>query len=348
MFEKFLKMAGMSNSVEETVELKTTKIHSETHSENTPKEEKKLTPEQEVLLGELQLKVDNIINVWKDEEMLTMVLDKGYELNSKQAFHIMKNKAFKSSYVKQKVMENYEKELKHEVFNALNNIRNEISDDMTLLSLSLLAPKAMTIWDYVGLDSFLQDDSYAFKLYEVNKENRSYLLTTDILDNQDFLKYTDKINAYIHEFKKDAIKDAFMESLDKYSSVLNVEKKNDLSNDIRNRIHNFRESSLPLEARELLSTLRNTYKEIDKTKINVSQQNELDTFYTKRLPQVIEEYVTISPRYKEKLLQHNENPDSLLIDSLKEINQKVSAVFEDLQGDKLNRMKVTNHYLKMA
>ena len=68
-------------------------------------------------------------------------------------------------------------------------------------------------------------------------------------------------------------------------------------------------------ATKAIYEIRTNYKDIDKTKLSMSQNLELTNFYKKRLPQVVEEYITISPRYKEKLKQHNENPDALLSSS---------------------------------
>lgn len=119
--------------------------------------------------------------------------------------------------------------------------------------------------------------------------------------------------------------------LAKYTSVLQNfnSLKDDMMQDVIKNIKKFDEASLPLMATKAIYEIRTNYKDIDKTKLSMSQNLELTNFYKKRLPQVVEEYITISPRYKEKLKQHNENPDALLLDSLNEI-KKVLVIFLNL------------------
>jgi len=80
--------------------------------------------------------------------------------------------------------------------------------------------------------------------------------------------------------------------------------------------------------------------------LNEKQKLEFDNLYQKRLPQVLEEYVSISPRYKDMLKHHNESPEVILIDCLSEIKNKVHTLFETLQEDNLNKQKITRQYLK--
>jgi hypothetical protein len=302
------------------------------------------------LKEELDREVDKIIDT-KNSEKLLIVLDRGYQINSKQAFYLMKQeKDFDFPIIKDAVLENYDSQLKNEVLDELKRIGNTTRQfnlgGYSINKLEIVAGRFDIIWNYLGREFALADDEYVVDFLDACKQVKLVLDRDEIK-----IPFTETINGFISHIettRKEAILEQFEEDLDKYSLVLrNIDsiRKNMLV-DVTQNIKNFRESDIPKDSRDIIHDIKKINREIDQEKLNPEQKAQLNIFYTKRFPQVLEEYITISPRYKEKLRQHNEDPDLLLKESLLEVKDKINEIFEAVQEKNHTQMRVTNRYLK--
>lgn len=307
--------------------------------------------------------VDNLI-ADKDEAKILIVLNKGYQLNEKQVLAIIEG-SFSSEEVKKAIIFAFESSLKEMINTALGDVVEFGNPDRKLWrtyrgneyreyfreKISLLAKKSLTIWEYVGFDPLQENDEHAIKFLDACKNVKRVINSFDEMKFSGRISFENKINKYItdiEEQKKDAIDEQFIKHLDKFKLAFDDfdSMKNNIVNDILKNVKNFKEHDLPVGAKEIIKDINFIHSEINYDKLSVEQNLEITNLYKNRLPQVVEEYITISPRYREKLRQHNENPDALLLDSLHEIKKGISEVFDSLQEKNVTQLKVSNQYLK--
>lgn len=300
----------------------------------------------------------------KDEAKLLIVLNKGYQLNEEQVFAIVDG-SFNSDKVKEAVVFAFESSLKKSLTNALGNVvefghpdkkvwqnyRSEEYKDYFREKITILSKKSLTMWEHVGFDPLQEDDESAIKFLDSCKNVKRVINSFDEMKFSGRIAFENKINQYITDIelqKKTAIDEQFIKHLDKFKVAFADfdSMKINIVDDILKNVKNFKERDLPNGAKEIIKEINSFHSEITSDKLSVEQNLELTNLYKKRLPQVVEEYITISPRYKEKLKQHNENPDALLLDSLNEIKNGISQVFESVQEQNVTQLKVSNQYLK--
>lgn len=307
--------------------------------------------------------VDNLI-ADKDEAKILIVLNKGYQLNEKQVLAII-DSSFSSEEVKKAIIFVFESSLKEIINTSLGdvvefgnpdrklwqNYRGEEYKEYVREKISLLAKKSLTIWEYVGFDPLQENDEHAIKFLDACKNIKRVINSFDEMKFSGRILFENKINKYItdiEEQKKDAIDEQFIKHLDKFKLAFDDfdSIKNNIVNDILKNVKNFKERDLPVGANEIIKDINFFHSEINCDKLSVEQNLEITNLYKNRLPQVVKEYITISPRYREKLKQHNENPDALLLDSLQEIKKGIINIFESLQDKNVTQLKVSNQYLK--
>jgi hypothetical protein len=156
---------------------------------------------------------------------------------------------------------------------------------------------------------------------------------------REFIKLLDKYITHIQSKHSEYISNQFLNELDSYSLVFNnFEKvKENMTVGMLDNIKKFSEVDLPLDAQAKMREITDIANEIGPNTLSVEQTLEFNNIYKKRFSQVLEEYVSISPRYREKLKNHDENPDVLLLESLDDIKNKLDSLFEVVQHNKHTR-----------
>lgn len=323
---------------------------------------------QKSLERELIQEIDNFISD-RNKDALVVFVEQGYRFNAKQALTIMKEYYyFSHDVIRKDIYSLYDSQFKELVSNNLQEMTDfsnlSIGKKKRILKFKECVTNNHAIFHYLSSDtlgkSVLTDNAHTIEVLNVNKALFKYLdKEYDRLRGEDnvreYRSTVDDCKTKVEETIKlietivpGISKEDIQLKLAKYTSVLQNfnSLKDDMMQDIIKNIKNFDEASLPLMATKAIYEIRSNYKDIDKTKLSMSQNLELENLYKTRFPQVIEEYVTISPRYRAKLKGHNENPDDLLIESLNEIQNGIGIIFESLQEKSHDRMKITHKYLK--
>lgn len=121
-----------------------------------------------------------------------------------------------------------------------------------------------------------------------------------------------------------------------------------MAEDVTKKIHTFNPAILPKEAQTLFKDIKLISQDLQdhKKQLNTAQSLHFDNLYLKRLPDVIQEYITIPERYRIQLKINKDNPDSLLLSSLSEIKTNLHNMIMNLQQNNLNKMKISNTYLR--
>lgn len=109
----------------------------------------------------------------------------------------------------------------------------------------------------------------------------------------------------------------------------------------------FSPKSLPQKAQEIFNEIKQLCLHLQNQELSSSQILEFKNLYEKKLPQVFSQYIAIPQDYREKLKKYEENPETLLLDSLDQIKIKLNEIMEQVQEMKLNEMKITNRHLKL-
>lgn len=322
--------------------------------ENLKKEVKE--KEREQLKDELDQEVNNIIKM-QEQDKLLIVIKKGYTFNGQQVIDILKDKNFSDISIKELILNDYQEVLKKRLLTNLSNnvIDSESMDgyydefriDDLIYFLKSFAGENAIVWNLITPEKFISDDSFALEYMEKLKIIKIESEYSDFKDSAEYSQFCFYID-YIADKKKDIILNLFAKKLDKYNNVFKDfdQMKNSMMNDTVNNIKNFNEKDLPQNAQTLIKEIKNLHSETSHLKLETIQILDIENLYSKRLPQVLEEYITISPRYRDKLKSHNENPDDLLVESLQEIKIKLNDIFEAVQNNKHTQMKMTNRYLK--
>ena len=286
----------------------------------------------------------------KDEEKIVMVLKRGYQMDTPTAIHLM-NVDFKTPFIRDNILELYKNRIRNEFEQETKEIIAHHKDH-THRDYSVYhryAHKAVTLWRYVDQLPYLEDEHYALKFLTDCKEiKEAYRWKIDKPSSSDFLYHLDFFIKHIEKKHENAILNNFETELDSFSTVFNsFEKiKTVIATDMLDSIKKFNAIDLPQEAQEKITQITAIANDISPHKLSVEQSLNFENIYKKRFPQVLEEYITISTRYKEKLKNLNENPETLLIASLEEIRSKLDDIFDVVQGHKHNRQKITHQYLK--
>lgn len=327
---------------------------------------------QKEVKEKLDILFNGLLNA-HDEPKALMVLDRGYQIDSDQAIRLMAVD-FKDPKFKEAILKRYDSHIKGEISSTIDTLIKRLStpskssydpdefDDEESYerqsSLSSFMEKAGAVWKYTNQMSNLKDPEYALQfrdqcnslkevfMYHHYEEDYDY--DYDGGSEENFVKLLDSYIAFIEKEHQSTILDKFSQELDSYALGFNnfeTVKENMVSGMLES-VKKFNEFDLPVDAQKLMNEITEVSNEISPHTLSVEQTLEFNNLYKKRFPQVLEEYVSISPRYREKLKSHDENPDNILMESLVEIKGKLDEIFDVVQGNKHTRQKVTHKYLK--
>lgn len=130
-------------------------------------------------------------------------------------------------------------------------------------------------------------------------------------------------------------------------SVEIIHIKDSIVHNLTEKVNNFEFSSLPSNTQKIFMEVASICDELKSHQdtFTTTQSLHFDNIVVKRIPQVIQEYITIPEKYRSSL-HGKESPDNLLEDSLKEIKTNLSGLMEQIQEVNINAMKKSNTYLK--
>jgi hypothetical protein len=309
--------------------------------------------QEKELKKKLKEKFDDLISK-KDEDKIIMVLKRGYQMDTYSAIHLMAAD-FKTPIIKDTLLSLYQNrirdEFEQETLDVIEKHKHrtpkEESNDYHLYNRYVY--RAMTLWRYIDQLDYLKDEQYALKFLNNCKEIKEvYRWKSEAPNYTDFISHLNFFIKHIEKKHENAILNNFETELDSFTPVFNsFEKiKTVMASDMLDSIKKFNEIDLPLEAQTKIKEITDIANDISPQKLSVEQNLEFNNLYKKRMPQVLEEYITISPRYREKLKDLDENPETLLIASLEEIRSKIDDIFDVVEGHKHTRQKITHQYLK--
>lgn len=340
---------------------------------------KKIEKQKARLLKELVAEVDALI-ADKNEYALATVIKKGYNLNLKQCMsfmgfgrrgHILDENQI---IIRENILKKYDTDIHQKLLSDMQKIEKSLKSSGDGYGPARISKGHYTelFWaTYQFINNYLspnseeimyKNDKFFLEIFnsfknikkaldnELNKKNIGNSQEDSLANHTLYSLQSDlshKIN-HLQNSKKNVIESNFDEKIEKYNVLFedfsNI--KHSISEDVLNTIKNFDEKKLPQNIQDAISDLRSIYREINPNKLLVKQSLKVNNLYQKRFPQVLEEYILISPRYREKLTDHNESPDKLLLESLVEIKSKLNIIFESLQETNHINLKVTNKYLK--
>jgi hypothetical protein len=252
----------------------------------------------------------------KDEAKLIIVLNKGYQLNEEQVFSIVEGN-FTSEKIKEAVVFSFETSIKKGITKVLSNF-SEFGDSEKKVwkhytrdeyqeyfkeKISIVSKRAITMWEYVGFDPVKEDDEFAIGFLESCKNTKRVINSFGEMKFSGRIAFENKLSHYItniEQQKKNAIDEQFIKHLDKFKVAFADfdTMKNNIVDDILKNVKNFKERDLPVGAKEIIKDINSIHSEINYDKLSVEQNLEVANLYRKRLPQVVEEYITILPAIK--------------------------------------------------
>jgi hypothetical protein len=327
---------------------------------------------QKEVKEKLDILFNGLLNA-RDEPKALMVLERGYQIDSDQAIRLM-DVNFKDPKFKDAILKRYESHIKEEISSTIKELikrfstpskgsydANEEEDNESYErqeSIGSFMTKATAVWKYTDQINNLKDPEYALQFRdECNSlkevvmynyyEEYDYDYGNEETENK-FISILDSFIAFVEKEHQSTILDKFSQELDSYALGFNSFEtvKENMVSGMLESVKKFNEFDLPVEAQKLMNEITEISNDISPHSLNVEQTLEFNNLYKKRFPQVLEEYVSISPRYKEKLKSHDENPDNILMESLVEIKGKLDEIADLVQGNKHTRQKITRQYLK--
>ena len=333
-----------------------------------------LKNKKSLLFKELVGDVDSLI-ADKNESALATIIKKGYNLNVKQCMSFMEISGRQNTndenqiIIRENITKSYNTDISKKILSDVKQMEKVCNGFGTRIYKAKKIEKLLktkniveNYFDSNSYETIYKNDDFSLEILSSLK-NIKKALTNEL--EKPYSNYSSKKHAsnhklelikrelaykinHIQHVKKEAIEAHFGEKLERYNILFedfsNV--KHSISEDVLNTIKNLEEKNLPQEVQNIISNLRAIYREITPNKLSIEQNLEINNLYQKRFPQVLEEYILISPRYREKLTSHDESPDKLLLESLVEIKTKLTVVFENLQETNHKKLKVTNKYLK--
>lgn len=160
-----------------------------------------------------------------------------------------------------------------------------------------------------------------------------------------FKELKERLDTYYINFNQESLQN----ELNATKTVFSLEGiKENIINDISKNINKIRQKNLPQSAQLNLDTINEFYLIMAQAPtISENDKFRIENLYQKRLPQVLEEYLTISDNYKNKLkTADGKNADDLLLDSLHEIKVNLEQIVQTYQENQLHKLSATNRYLK--
>lgn len=375
------EMAQEQQAREMAKEALQSKKHLEAKQKKERQKEKSTRQEQEKTAKELKQKLINLFAELvsnNDTKKMTILLEKGYELTLDNVTEIIGKKLDNdNSLISSRVNDYMKNQFLKKVMGSFNStlsfedyLKKFSEDDYhyyedydvhseALRNLEKIAKSLSLVLERVDLKEAFEQDEFAMKF--LTSCNRFKKIVNrfqkwdgaDVIEDSGLVKALNTLIDHINTEKAHLLESEFLETLKEFDPLFKNDfdsMKKDIAQEMVSSVQSFSEQNLPAPSREVIAHIRENYQLIVSNaayeKISMEDKLDLDNIYKKRFPQVLEEYITISPRYREKLIAHNESPDALLLDSLEKIKTRTIEIFETLEDSKINQMKVTNTYLK--
>lgn len=351
-FKNFFKMVNTRKEAEKAI------------IEPTPEEVQEKLKQQAML--KIQMLFDQAIQD-HDAEKIEIILSRNFTMNYNQFVALCLNQADKYERLDSKIINSalyakYNNEVKYEIDEKLMQAINSPDPLIKNGNFVHFARQVKKIWEFVGKEKELRDKDYALEFREMAvklsdrlpsfsyggdnlTDNFNATLKSLIRDVEE--RYKQHYDAVAKEARQAKMKE-FNDTLNEYAIGFdNFDTiKNHIRTSLRENVKKLDSFELPASAKHIVTEITHIANEILPLTLNQKQQLDFDNVYKKRLPQVLEEYMNISPRYREKLENHNEHPDIILLESLVEIKSKIDEVFDNIQSSNHNKQKVTRQYLK--
>lgn len=130
------------------------------------------------------------------------------------------------------------------------------------------------------------------------------------------------------------------------TTAANQEFKDSTVNDDINKIDNSK-SLLPENVRIILQRLQDNYQKIQPYfDVNFSKEkNDIDNIMSKKVPQLLEQYLSIDPIYRNSLINsQSKTSEESLLTSLKNIEEIMNFIFEQMNQNKVSELSATERY----
>lgn len=165
------------------------------------------------------------------------------------------------------------------------------------------------------------------------------------------------------------IKDKDLSSTD-ISKMLEFIQKNSyqiISKDIENDIQKFQkistESNFPLkevkntffthqnqlsqQTKDILKNLQNLCENLNLEKLEKEELFQLQNISEKRIPEILQKYLSIDPEYRIELRNSKgQNAEELMNESLEELRDYLKIIHKNMNENKFNELAVTHQYVK--
>jgi len=301
----------------------------------------------------------------RDVAKVEMILKRDFNMTDLHFYHLCHNQRDKfyqmdSNIIKPYLYKKYHRDIKYDLDERLLQYatRTEAKTDR-FADLSLIN-NLNNAWAVIDKTKEFENKEYALefkilieKLEHSLREGSERQTVKDFSDILYPLK-KDIERKYEEHFRQERLSERqadlldFAQQLNAASGAFNNTEtlKDHIKLGLRENINRLSVIEMPELAQAIVEEISHTAGELRPLQLNQKQQCDFDNLYTKRLPQILEEYINISPRYKEMLKSHNENPDTILLDSLGEIKTKIDEIFILVQEDNFKKQRVSNQYLK--
>lgn len=141
------------------------------------------------------------------------------------------------------------------------------------------------------------------------------------------------------DFQLEKVKEVFL------SLNANIEK--DLNTRIKEKLKNLGPSVVPQEIWHLTLQIQDKITQINKDELSENQKWEFTNLVEKRMPELLEDYLSISDYYKTKLKTvDGKTADQLLFEGLEQTYKKVSEILEVQQNNNLFNLQAKTLYMK--
>lgn len=303
----------------------------------------------------IEQEIDTMINT-KNHDQLSIIIENKVKLTFEQSMKIILEdfwySRYKNSYYD--CISEHKDKIANFILQVALNMNEELKDQKKFLS---KGNKFIEIQDeFKKISSFLEN--FGLELYKDSyKElSKAYLVFKDM--KKRLYSYQVPLQTTAEDIKNvmDVLTPLYNE-LSKKNAINLAKKANELQQDASNieknivsgmvsKVKDFEVKQLPESAQELFNEIKLLFNYLHTNDLAANQNIVLENLYIKRLPQVIGEYIIIPQKYRDQLKSNSENPESLLLDSLKEIKNNMSEVMDEIQSFNLRKMKVSNRYLK--
>ena len=113
--------------------------------------------------------------------------------------------------------------------------------------------------------------------------------------------------------------------------------------------NNFSMKTLPEQAKDLLKSIQEQHSTVKSYKITLSEEDKftMSNLLEKRIPEVLEKYLSIPPDYRTTLTNNEgKNSQDLMLESLNNFNTKINGIIENYAQNKVQDLSATKRYSK--